>query len=69
MIGVAPTAEENAEESLASALVCIWVSCQNYGPLLGPLHTRCRIILGTPKETIILTTTDKSHGESSLYTA
>ena len=23
--------------------------CQNYGPLLGPLNTRCRIILRTPK--------------------
>ena len=28
--------------------------CQNYGPLLGPLNTRCRIILGTQKGTIIL---------------
>ena len=32
-------------------------SCQNYGPFLGTLNNRCRIILGTPKETIILTTT------------
>ena len=31
--------------------------CQNYGPLLGPLNTRYRIILRTPKGTIILTTT------------
>ena len=31
--------------------------CQNYGPLLGPLNTRCRIILRTQKGTIILTTT------------
>ena len=23
--------------------------CQNYGPLLGPLNTRCRMILGTQK--------------------
>ena len=30
---------------------------QNYGPLLGPLNTRCRIILRTQKGTIILTTT------------
>ena len=29
--------------------------CQNYGPLLGPLNTRCRIILRTPKRTIVLT--------------
>ena len=32
-------------------------SCQNYGPDLGTLNNRCRIILGTPKKTIILTTT------------
>ena len=31
-------------------------SCQNYGPLLGPLNTRCRSILRTQKGTIILTT-------------
>ena len=31
--------------------------CQNYGPLLGPLNTRCRIILRTQKGTIVLTTT------------
>ena len=32
-------------------------SCQNRGPFLGTLHNRCRNILGTPKGTIILTTT------------
>ena len=31
--------------------------CQNYGPLLGPLNTRCHIILETQKGTMILTTT------------
>ena len=31
--------------------------CQNYGPFLGTLNNRCRIILGTQKRTIILTTT------------
>ena len=31
-------------------------SCQNSGPLLGPLNTRFRIILRAQKETIILTT-------------
>ena len=31
--------------------------CQNYGPFLGTLHIRCRIILGTQKGAIILTTT------------
>ena len=30
--------------------------CQNYGPSLGPLNTRCRII-STQKGTIVLTTT------------
>ena len=32
-------------------------SCQNYGPFLGTLHIRCRIILGIQKGTTILTTT------------
>ena len=27
-------------------------SCQNYGPVLGTLNNRCRIILGTPKRDI-----------------
>ena len=31
--------------------------CQNIGPLLGHLNTRCRIRLRTHKGTIILTTT------------
>ena len=31
--------------------------CQNYGPFLGTLNIRGRIIIGTPKRTIILTTT------------
>ena len=31
--------------------------CQNYGPFLGRLNTRCRIILRTQQGTIILTTT------------
>ena len=34
-------------------------SCQNYGPFLGTLNNRCRIITGTQKRTIILTTTHK----------
>ena len=32
-------------------------SCQNYGPFLGTLNNRCRIIIGTQKGPIILTTT------------
>ena len=31
--------------------------CQNQGPVLGPLNTRCRVILRTQRGTIILTTT------------
>ena len=31
--------------------------CQNYGPFLGTLNIRCRIIIGTQKGTIVLTTT------------
>ena len=34
--------------------------CQNYGPFLGTLNIRCRIITGTQKGTIILTTTHMS---------
>ena len=29
--------------------------CQNYGPFLGTLNSRCRIIIGIQKATIILT--------------
>ena len=32
-------------------------SCQNYGPFLGTLNNRCRIIIRTQKGTLILTTT------------
>ena len=32
-------------------------SCQNYGPFLGTLNIRCRIVSGTQKGTKILTTT------------
>ena len=31
--------------------------CQNYGPFLGTLNIRCRIIMRTQKGTLILTTT------------
>ena len=34
--------------------------CQNYGPFLGTLHIRCRIIIEIHKGTIILTTTHMS---------
>ena len=29
--------------------------CQNYGPFLGTLNIRCRIVIGIQKGTIILT--------------
>ena len=32
-------------------------SCQNYGPFLGTLNSRCRIIIGAQKGSVILTTT------------
>ena len=31
--------------------------CQNYGPILDPINTRCRILLSNQKGTKILTTT------------
>ena len=31
--------------------------CQNYGPVLGTVNIRCRIILRTQKRDLILTTT------------
>ena len=31
--------------------------CQNYDPFFGTLNIRCRNIIGIPKGTIILTTT------------
>ena len=36
-------------------------SCQIQGPFLGTLNNRCRIIIGTQKGTIILTTTHLGH--------
>ena len=35
---------------------------QNYDPFLGTLNLRCRIIIGTQKGTIILTTTHIGFG-------
>ena len=35
--------------------------CQNYGPFLGTLNIRGRIIMGTPQRIIILTTTQMKH--------
>ena len=41
--------------------------CQNYGPFLGTLNIRCRIMIGTQKGTIILTTTHvANHREHAM---
>ena len=40
---------------------------KNYGPLWGPLNTRCRIILRTQEGSIILTTTHVIHGPHCNY--
>ena len=42
--------------------------CQNYGPFLGTLNTRCRTILGTQKGTLILTTTTYRQTYIDTYT-
>ena len=40
--------------------------CQNYGPFLGTLNIRCRIIIGIQQRTIILRTPHMSHIINSL---
>ena len=42
--------------------------CQNYGPLLGPVNTRCRIILRTQKGSIKLTTAHMRFDQSPTQT-
>ena len=42
--------------------------CQNYGPFLGTLNIRCRIIIGTQKGTIILRTTHIFSGLITIKT-
>ena len=37
--------------------------CQDQGPFWGTLNNKCRIILGTPKGTIILTTTQMTSAQ------
>ena len=41
----------------AHSLLNAMGGCQNHGPFLGTLNIRCRIIIGTQKGTIILTST------------
>ena len=41
---------QSAVTDWEEATVCHMGGCQNYGPLLGPLTTRRRTILRTPKK-------------------
>ena len=45
------------EETFWGGLRLHTAGCQNYGPFWGTLNIRGRIIIGTQKGTIILTTT------------
>ena len=45
------------EKKMETTIMGYMAGCQNYGPFLGTLNTRCRIIIGTQKGTISLTTT------------
>ena len=42
--------------------------CQNWGPFLGTLNIRCRIIVGIQKRTIILTTTHMGIMDKNMET-
>ena len=44
-------------------------SCQDYGPLLRPLNTRCLIVLRTQKGAIILTTDNHPNGFNSRFSS
>ena len=58
MTGIASTLSPVVKGTIQGALHPYHMGgCQNYGPLLGPLNTWCRIIIGTHKGSIILTTT------------
>ena len=46
-----------SKERLRERVAVHMGGCQNYGPLLDTLNTRCRIIIGTQKGTTKLTTT------------
>ena len=51
----APTTDAEDPDENMKPHMC---GCQNYGPLLGPPNTRCRILLSTQKRDPNLTTTD-----------
>ena len=52
------------EDSTRALRIYHMGSCPNYGPFSGTLNNRCRIIIGTQKGTIILTTTHMYLGPS-----
>ena len=45
------------EKKMETTIMSYMGGCQKYGPFLGPVNIRCRIIIGIQKGTIILTTT------------
>ena len=45
---------EIMEKKMEPTIMGYMGGCQNYGPFLGTLNIRCRIIIGTPTGTIIV---------------
>ena len=45
------------EKNMETIILGYMGGCQNYGPFLGTLNMRCRIVIMIQKGTIILTTT------------
>ena len=56
-----PKKYEEDEETIEGALILHKGGCQNHGPFLGTVNIRCHVIIGTPKGTIILSTTQGLH--------
>ena len=48
---------DNGKKKMETTIMSCMGGGQNYGPFLGTLNIRCRIIIGTQKVTIFLTTT------------
>ena len=57
LVGYLTSCLSGSPGELKDSLCDYMGSCQNYGPFLGTLNNRCRIIIGTQKGTILLTTT------------
>ena len=45
------------ERKMETTIMASMGGCQNYGPFLGTRNTRCRVITGIQKGTIVLTST------------